>query len=140
MVSCDCISNLLTGASVNITDSSDLSRVEMIFFTKDNQLVVRVTQMGFCAFAPDGSVTLGSANELGIFIRNRDMLGFDLYDKDHLPLRIDAKLFFASNGIFVAGEDGRANRILSVDDIWTHMRDKWLTFFMICLSGQYAHG
>lgn len=111
------ISNLLTGASVSITDSSELSRVEMLSFTKDSQLVVQVTQMGFSAFAPDGSMTLGSANELGVFIRSRDMLGFDVYDKDHLLLRVDAKLFLASNGIYVTGEDEKAHRILSQDDL-----------------------
>lgn len=46
------------------------------------------------------------------------------YDKDHLLLRVDAKLFLASNGIYVTGEDEKAHRILSQDDLRTYAAGK----------------
>lgn len=109
--------NMLTGEKASIVDKNELSRVEMLAFTEDNLLVVRVTQMGYTAVSKDGSTVLGNSSELGVFVRGRDMLGFDVYDKDHLLLRVDAKLFLASNGIQVTGEDSKAHRLLSQDDL-----------------------
>ena len=109
--------NLLTGEKVRITDKDELSRIEMLAFTEDNLLVVRVTQIGYTAVSEKGSMVLGGSNQLGVFVCGRDMLGFDVYDKDHLLLRVDAKLFLASNGIQVTGEDSKSYRLLSQDDL-----------------------
>lgn len=96
-----------------IDDEKRMERMEMLAFTEDDQLIVRVTQMGYNALLPDGTATLGSMESLGVFVRSRDFAGMSVYDKDHELFRVDAQLYFVRDGICITGEDKKTWRNFS---------------------------
>lgn len=103
--------DLSTGERFVEADPSRLERVDMLSFTKGDVLITRVTSMGCTALSPAGEWTLAAPE--GIVLRNRDLNGLTVYDKDQLELDINMQVYYQTTGLYVKGEDKKAVRNFS---------------------------